>query len=408
MFASVVTSVCNQRPFRLEFQIRMALKKTAYYGCGCAESEKFKFFDDEPAGFVPFSLEFILPGRFFLRVEGSQLVQSRYNFLVAESDLVLIVQAGVFQEAGPFYFVHSTVNNDYLILKDIFGCPFLHPKYYCLNSSILRSTVTAAERKRKFNGSSGDNSGATSSSQVHKLCANTNPNEHSGHDVTAQVLEKPPIHIKSPIYINSAPMSPLQPSPAQPSPTVAEAQQDQPPIILPPVKCCPGRPRGTKNHPPIQQQQQSAANEPVQIPAQKRRPGRPPGTNNPTIQSSKNPANSSEPGMAVKWKRVAPQKRLELSITICVAGGDISPTIFPLIQNFLDQQCESGVFAVERGGSLLNLHVQGVIALICSSPIDAKKRITAAVEWDQERPLGAAVCVQTKGFIVLSAWSVIA
>ncbi|KAL3678273.1 hypothetical protein R1sor_021229 [Riccia sorocarpa] len=59
-----------------------------------------------------------------------------------------------------------------------------------------------------------------------------------------------------------------------------------------------------------------------------------------------------------------------------------------------DTHYETGVFAAERGGSLLNLHVQGVIAMLCSSAVDAKKQLTAAVGSAGERPMGAGRCVK--------------
>ncbi|KAL3697008.1 hypothetical protein R1sor_011084 [Riccia sorocarpa] len=126
----------------------------------------------------------------------------------------------------------------------------------------------------------------------------------------------------------------------------------------------PGRPPGMKN--------------PAETP-KKRPPGRPPGMKN-VKQVAKKPKTmelSSSQARPQKLpaarKKSTPIKRLELSVTISVAGGDVSPSIFPAVQTFLETDCQSGIFAVERGGSLLNLQLQGVIAILSTSPQDVKR-----------------------------------
>ncbi|KAL3675596.1 hypothetical protein R1sor_025544 [Riccia sorocarpa] len=115
-------------------------------------------------------------------------------------------------------------------------------------------------------------------------------------------------------------------------------------------KCKPGHPPSIKNR----KQSVSLAPSPVAL---KRRPGRPRGTKNlppandvppkKTITVSLN-CNQVRKTLSTRKKTTA-MKRLELSITICIAGSDVSPTIFPSVQNFLETDCEAGIFAVERG-----------------------------------------------------------
>ncbi|KAL3678214.1 hypothetical protein R1sor_021170 [Riccia sorocarpa] len=277
---------------------------TPYYGYGCEEAKDLKFFDDEPGRFVAFSLQFIIPGWF--PVEGSQLVNKRFDFLVAESYLV-------------------------------------------------RSCKTVGYMRQKSNGRK---SGSMEPAAVPKYikCQAVRTKVATAVTSVQQVI--------SPNVQNNVPQAP---PPANPSP----------------VKRHPGRPRGTKNRPKVMTM----------------KPAIPQAVPNTCSQQLLN-ACMSEPAQKPKLpkrKRKAAVKRQELSMTISVVGGDISPQVFPLIQEILNQwkfECESGVFAVERGGTLLNLHVQGVIALQCSSALDAKKRITAALKWNEDRPVGAGVCVK--------------
>ncbi|KAL3695201.1 hypothetical protein R1sor_009277 [Riccia sorocarpa] len=54
---------------------------------------------------------------------------------------------------------------------------------------------------------------------------------------------------------------------------------------------------------------------------------------------------SRDPPKAVpKRRKAAAVKRLELSVTISVAGADISPRIFPSVQDFLHNHCQAGVY----------------------------------------------------------------
>ncbi|KAL3701627.1 hypothetical protein R1sor_019649 [Riccia sorocarpa] len=168
--------------------------------------------------------------------------------------------------------------------------------------------------------------------------------------------------------------------------------------LIQPIKRCPGHPPGCGKKPaPILTATMAtpALTATMATPAAattKRGPGRPPGsgkTNRPpqTNQSANPVEGCREP--PAKRRKSTPVKMMELSVMISITGSDISPTLFPLIQDFLQSQCEAGVFAVERDGSLLNLHLQGVIAMVCSSAIDAKKRITSTIDWTDHRPVGA-------------------
>ncbi|KAL3676588.1 hypothetical protein R1sor_026536 [Riccia sorocarpa] len=196
----------------------------------------------------------------------------------------------------------------------------------------------------------------------------------------------PPVSATSPVLASSIMAIPTAPKNSIP--------------IQPPIKRGPGRPRGTGKKP------QTAMDT---ITLVKRRPDRPPGTKQkqPPPEATLMPTEPvmetqnvlQAPQMLVtkplaKRRKSTPLKRMELSVTLSVAGVDISPAVFPLLQDFLQTHCETGVFTVERGGSLLNLHVQGVIAMLCSSAVDAKKQLTAAVGWTNHRPVGAGICVK--------------
>ncbi|KAL3686892.1 hypothetical protein R1sor_013201 [Riccia sorocarpa] len=163
------------------------------------------------------------------------------------------------------------------------------------------------------------------------------------------------------------------------------------------VKRRPGRPPGSgKKLVTTEAVTMDAAKPPVT--PQKRRPGRPPGTKlklaqTDAVQTLQNLSQQIEP-TNLKRRKSAPPKRMELSVTINITGTDISPALFPLIQDFLQSHCEAGVLAVERRGSLLNLHLQGVVAMLCTRAVDAKKKITSAVGWANDRLVGAGVCVK--------------
>ncbi|KAL3702108.1 hypothetical protein R1sor_020130 [Riccia sorocarpa] len=164
-----------------------------------------------------------------------------------------------------------------------------------------------------------------------------------------------------------------------------------------PVKRRSGRPPGTRNKVKVIQPEPPTVlgtSDVHSLP--KRPPCRPPGSGKKTVDNSLQPMTvaPSKTTVPTKRKRTTTLKRMELSITICITGSDLSPQLFPLVDDFLQRECEASLFAVERGGSLLNLHLHGVIAIICTSALDVKKRITAAIHWDENRPLGAGVCVK--------------
>ncbi|KAL3681877.1 hypothetical protein R1sor_024833 [Riccia sorocarpa] len=203
----------------------------------------------------------------------------------------------------------------------------------------------------------------------------------------------PSMELQRTVSVNQIPPQPSIISAAE---TAISLSLKKPTSIAPTMtKRRPGRPRGTKNLKPSSQIQ----------PQKKRRPGRPPGTKTmkPPLKNMKSITGtcsqpktvSRDPPKAVpKRRKAAAVKRLELFVTISVAGADISPRIFPSVQDFLHNHCQAGIFVVERGGSLLNLHLQGVIAIFGTSPLDVKKRLTAVIGWADDRPIGAGVCVK--------------
>ncbi|KAL3688685.1 hypothetical protein R1sor_014994 [Riccia sorocarpa] len=394
-----------------------------YYSPGCEESTHLSLFDENPSRFVPFELRFILPGRFFLAVQGSQLLTNRFDFLICDSDLVIITQQSGLGEAGPFYFDHNTVNNEYLILKYRFGHSFLHPKYRRLSTTVLRSTVVGVFHFKSKVCKQGFQRRivchpvicnvcprlvSTSIRHVYEKIGKRHQREYLTSSVPAKRHE---IQVGCP-DVDSA--DAVQGS-TDVEPSVRAASETSDPNIQCPAGGSvehgagsierPGSSGEAQTRPTSKNSQQSEGNS-AGAPNSSRDQRCPlstetstrssPRQRQETVENSLQPMTvaPSKRTVPTKRKRTTTPKRMELSITICITGSDLSPQLFPLVDDFLQRECEAGLFAVERGGSLLNLHLQGVIAIICTSALDVKKRITAAIHWDENRPLVAGVCVK--------------
>ncbi|KAL3686941.1 hypothetical protein R1sor_013250 [Riccia sorocarpa] len=173
-------------------------------------------------------------------------------------------------------------------------------------------------------------------------------------------------HEKSPRVYKQAGKGHLAPPVSATSPLLASSIMaiSAPPNnsipIQPPIKRGPRRPRGTrkKPQPPVDG-----------VTPVKRRPGRPPGMKlkQPLTEALLQPTEAVLESHQMlltkpppKRRKSSPLKRMELSVTLSVAGVDISPAVFPLLQDFLQSHCETGVFAVERGGDHSSPHPERV------------------------------------------------
>ncbi|MCO5546593.1 hypothetical protein L7F22_000022 [Adiantum nelumboides] len=77
------------------------------------------------------------------------------------------------------------------------------------------------------------------------------------------------------------------------------------------------------------------------------------------------------------------QKVMEVSATISVGGGDIDVALLGLIQEFLEKETLTGICSIERGGSLLHLHLQMVVRLWSNSLV-VMNRMVKSVLMDED------------------------
>ena len=111
--------------------------------------------------------------------------------------------------------------------------------------------------------------------------------------------------------------------------------------------------------------------------------------------------------------RVATAKRprctpkvFNLSLTVCTTNGDIPAGTFEATSTFVDEECDAGAIALERGATAAHLHVQGVIRITTTSPIVASRRLKAALRWDDpaHTPVGAQVMLRALTGRNLHTW----
>ncbi|KAL3690724.1 hypothetical protein R1sor_004375 [Riccia sorocarpa] len=119
--------------------------------------------------------------------------------------------------------------------------------------------------------------------------------------------------------------------------------------IQPPIKRRPERPQGTGKKP------QPATDGVTPV---KRRPGRPPG-----------------------MKQKQPPTEAILQPTEAVLASQQMLVTKPPAKR-------------RKSAPLKRMELSGVIAMLCSSAVDAKKQLTAPVGWADEHPVGAGICVK--------------
>ncbi|KAL3680630.1 hypothetical protein R1sor_023586 [Riccia sorocarpa] len=96
-----------------------------------------------------------------------------------------------------------------------------------------------------------------------------------------------------------------------------------------------------------------------------------------------------------KVTRKKPEAKLQqVSITVGIVGDDITQETFADMKRFMDNRATVGLIALERGDATLQLHIQGVLALLSTSTKAVKQDIMEAIGWKSNCPLGGVVCVK--------------
>ncbi|MCO5608062.1 hypothetical protein L7F22_062267 [Adiantum nelumboides] len=92
-----------------------------------------------------------------------------------------------------------------------------------------------------------------------------------------------------------------------------------------------------------------------------------------------------------RMKEEKAQKVMEANITISVGGGNIDVALLACIQKFLENETLAGIFSVERGGTLLHLHLQMVVRMWSTSLVGINKMVKIYLGWAKAAPSGGIV-----------------
>ena len=99
-----------------------------------------------------------------------------------------------------------------------------------------------------------------------------------------------------------------------------------------------------------------------------------------------------EASNARKAKAAATARYHDYSITIQKLGADLDvEAIWLHLQRFLDVECISGVFSVERGSSCGHLHIQGCIRTSIATRAHVIATLMIYLFWDRQLPLGCKI-----------------
>ena len=99
----------------------------------------------------------------------------------------------------------------------------------------------------------------------------------------------------------------------------------------------------------------------------------------------------------------------EVNVTITAGSCDIDPDRLNDMELFLEEYCMAGVFALERGGTVCHLHLQGVLRMRAKT-VRGIMMITAAIKvhmgWDKGRqPAGSRVMCRSLTNNKLHTWT---
>ncbi|KAL3687070.1 hypothetical protein R1sor_013379 [Riccia sorocarpa] len=119
-----------------------------------------------------------------------------------------------------------------------------------------------------------------------------------------------------------------------------------------------------------------------------------------TDPSNKPPAQKTNqaaagPSKPTRKPRTVAPKDLDLSITVGIAGEDVSGEIFDKLAQFIDKNAKMGIISFERGDAHLLLHIQGMISIKSSSIRMVKAQIRQAIGWEDDGPLGGSICIKS-------------
>lgn len=100
------------------------------------------------------------------------------------------------------------------------------------------------------------------------------------------------------------------------------------------------------------------------------------------------------PKGSTKKKKDAEEEMQEREVSVTITGGacDIDPSLLDRMEAFLTTLCLAGFFALERGGTVCHLHLQGVLRMRAKTT----RGITAAIRqwlgWEQHKqPAGSRI-----------------
>ena len=80
----------------------------------------------------------------------------------------------------------------------------------------------------------------------------------------------------------------------------------------------------------------------------------------------------------------------EVSVTITAGSCDIEPDGLNDMELFLEEYCMAGVFALERGGTVCHLHLQGVLRMRAKTVRGITAAIKVHMGWDKGQQPAAA------------------
>ncbi|KAL3682485.1 hypothetical protein R1sor_000507 [Riccia sorocarpa] len=108
-------------------------------------------------------------------------------------------------------------------------------------------------------------------------------------------------------------------------------------------------------------------------------------------------AKESAPGQSkpTRKPRTVAAKDLDLSITVGIAGEDVSGETFDKLAQFINKNPKMGIISFERGDAHLLLHIQGMISIKSSSTRMVKAQIRQAIGWEDDGPLGGSICIKS-------------
>ncbi|MCO5565039.1 hypothetical protein L7F22_018709 [Adiantum nelumboides] len=85
------------------------------------------------------------------------------------------------------------------------------------------------------------------------------------------------------------------------------------------------------------------------------------------------------------------QKIMEVSVTVSMGGGDIDIALLGSIQEFLEKETLAWNCSIERGGTLLHVHLQMVLRMWSTSLVAINRMIKSYLCWADVAPQGGVV-----------------